>query len=490
VTDKEYEATKDIILDLLGWGVDPEYLVDFGLSREVIFYVFQELNLRLPSNLNVEGLAKFPPEEVLEAYDRATEPSTPAASHTPSPSVLSAPPSPSTNVLLPGPAVDLRDVSLPRPPRLTSISVSTKDKMPRVSLPSPTTVISPRTSMPHPSLPPKPPPLLSAEAPVFIPVAAASAIPGLPPQAEVIPAASQVGTPAVDLNDIQAQRRRELMARKAAMASLKAAKTPAVSAHVPVVAEAQPAAPSPAAPLVHIPQEAVDDFLSSLLMPAPAMTILSNVPTRMSPEDMDIDNGPPASIPTPALRSPVASFAKVHSILPMSRPASVARSHSISSTSGSGDTRRRTHSPPSTSSARKSTRRPTAADLIDPEPSLHLRDETDGPLKGFAAVGATMRRCVIEFSDDEEENESVPAPTPLWQQPSRSGTPATLAEKEREIELMRQMIAKREQQSRLKKMVSPGSEGPKTFRSWPIRPSDPAARTHLHPSWLTQSLQS
>lgn len=56
VTEEQYNAARDIILDLLGWGVPPEYLVNCGLSREIIFYIFVEYNLRLPSNLDVAGL--------------------------------------------------------------------------------------------------------------------------------------------------------------------------------------------------------------------------------------------------------------------------------------------------------------------------------------------------------------------------------------------------------------------------------------------------
>jgi hypothetical protein len=47
----EYDTAKDIVLDLLGWGVPPQYLVECGLSRELIYYVFTDLNLKLPPNL-------------------------------------------------------------------------------------------------------------------------------------------------------------------------------------------------------------------------------------------------------------------------------------------------------------------------------------------------------------------------------------------------------------------------------------------------------
>lgn len=53
----EYDAAKDIVLDLLGWGVPPQYLVSCGLSNELVFYVFTDLRLRLPPNLNIRDVS-------------------------------------------------------------------------------------------------------------------------------------------------------------------------------------------------------------------------------------------------------------------------------------------------------------------------------------------------------------------------------------------------------------------------------------------------
>src|ERR1700722_5899617 len=52
---------KDLVLDLLGWGGVPEYLVEGGLSREIVYFVFRELNLRLPANLDTNGLVPYGP---------------------------------------------------------------------------------------------------------------------------------------------------------------------------------------------------------------------------------------------------------------------------------------------------------------------------------------------------------------------------------------------------------------------------------------------
>ncbi|EPQ51151.1 hypothetical protein GLOTRDRAFT_141255 [Gloeophyllum trabeum ATCC 11539] len=53
VNAADLERAKTLVLDLLGWGVPPEYLVDAGVSGQVIYRVFTELNLRLPKNLAV-----------------------------------------------------------------------------------------------------------------------------------------------------------------------------------------------------------------------------------------------------------------------------------------------------------------------------------------------------------------------------------------------------------------------------------------------------
>lgn len=46
MTAHELTEAKEIILDLLGWNVPPEYLINCGLTKEAIYYVFTELNLR------------------------------------------------------------------------------------------------------------------------------------------------------------------------------------------------------------------------------------------------------------------------------------------------------------------------------------------------------------------------------------------------------------------------------------------------------------
>ncbi|KIM41318.1 hypothetical protein M413DRAFT_146385 [Hebeloma cylindrosporum] len=53
LSPEELDQAKILVLDLLGWGVDAEYLVTSGVSPAVIFRVFTDLNLQLPTNLEV-----------------------------------------------------------------------------------------------------------------------------------------------------------------------------------------------------------------------------------------------------------------------------------------------------------------------------------------------------------------------------------------------------------------------------------------------------
>ncbi|KAF8550225.1 hypothetical protein OG21DRAFT_1514285 [Imleria badia] len=51
MTTEDLDRAKSLVLDLLGWGVTPEYLVECGLSAGAIYKIFTDLQLRLPSNL-------------------------------------------------------------------------------------------------------------------------------------------------------------------------------------------------------------------------------------------------------------------------------------------------------------------------------------------------------------------------------------------------------------------------------------------------------
>ncbi|KAK7448137.1 hypothetical protein VKT23_013896 [Stygiomarasmius scandens] len=53
LTPEQLDHAKDIVLDLLGWGVEPEYLIQIGVSSHAIYRIFTDLNLRLPRNLSL-----------------------------------------------------------------------------------------------------------------------------------------------------------------------------------------------------------------------------------------------------------------------------------------------------------------------------------------------------------------------------------------------------------------------------------------------------
>jgi hypothetical protein len=55
VSEEELDLAKSIVLDLLGWGVEPEYLIECGVSSQAIYKIFTDLHLRLPNNLTYFG---------------------------------------------------------------------------------------------------------------------------------------------------------------------------------------------------------------------------------------------------------------------------------------------------------------------------------------------------------------------------------------------------------------------------------------------------
>ncbi|KAG6868968.1 hypothetical protein C0993_006490 [Termitomyces sp. T159_Od127] len=364
----QYDKAKDIVLDLLGWGVDPEYLVDCGVTREVVYYVFTELNLRLPQNLDTIGLVPFTPEDALELK---------------------------------------KSVMMPPPP------------LPVLEPPSvPTTVIV------HTPSPP-------------------------PPAARAIESPRPVSSS--DLHDMEQQRRQELMARKAAIASKKSKNVP----------------PS-TTPSADMNIDSVEDFLK---------TIESSHNTAT--DDMDIDEIPglsgassyKASSHISTLVSPTGSTCAPLS--PNEAPPSSAESGS-SLTETEGPT-----------VPRRVFKRPVASDFVDFDESRppsnnsrnghrHANGGQRRKATGFASV-ISQPRCIIDVSDSEGEGDgdvamrdmetawgggfASPVPTKAFTHvdtngwatppvstptPTGSMTPAVLLEKENEIQRMREIIAQKE----------------------------------------------
>ena len=463
----QYDTAKDVVLDLLGWGVPPEFFVDCGLTREIVYYVFSELNLRFPQNLDVTGLIPYTPDMAVLAERQ--------------PSILMPPPS--------------------------------------------TTTRSRRYSQGNQTLPSK----NNAH-----PIQKAMAAP--PTHTELKPIPAETSQVAINsLHDMEQQRRQELLARKAAIASRKS-KQFAISSDPSTSSLFSPADPSTdthnRGPEVTIPTETVEDFLKTIGPSAEEGTtsVDTDAQSRQrGTDDMDVDEIPglresPNQAPPP---TPVSAGSELHQshhdhdvVLDTPPNTSESRTHECPPSSTDSASTAFSHSSVDSASAatdrqslqRRGTKRPVAADFdLDLGPRLQYNGSgtySNGvtyssssakhkPI-GFASL-SVMRRCVIDLSDSEGEGDedgvmrdvpnpkarwgrrsgySSPAPvvnTPNgWMTPpvaaitpgmmaagitgSASMSPAALEEKETEIRKMREMIAQRER-DRQKKLAAVSRTG-------------------------------
>lgn len=505
VTQDQYNKAKDIVLDLLGWGVRPEYLLEYGLSRHAIFYVFSELNLRLPSNLDTSGLIPYPTPEML--------------------ALISVSPSLSTHTLHSSPS------TMP-PLSVIPARVSLAERMSMVR-------IDTRMSSPDPS------PCIKAE-------------PSSPSSADFANSHS--------LLVIEQQRRQELLARKAVIASRKARQSEPPGFATPLKDQDIDMNAAPA--------QSVDDFLKTI-EPAPPPNVGDNDNhNRGSSVDAYLFSSlEHADDLIPGLIG-ASSNACTFSTGPSSQPksSSVMALHTephpvtspIGSVDGSGVTSNGTDRGSTVSvdmvgsgsltpnlqgnssyasldsdgsyPQRRGVKRPVAADFVDFDGGLgssrgHGGSSSNGYSNGgpyssslsrrkvgsFAGISG-MRRCVIELSDSEDDGDNqmmgdqvgdgdareysqvvttarIPVLPPTV--PSSSGSsgiangntgqppPAAsatnaLAEKEEEIKRMRQLIAEREE-LRLKKLavVSPPKSSSKRYLVCARRCPESRHRYHL-----------
>lgn len=446
VAQTQYDQAKDIILDLLGWGVPPEYLVRCGLSREMVYYAFLDFNLRLPDNFDITGL--------------------------PTPQDLAA----------------IATTVANRRNRLVSQSPSHRHPLPQVS-PIATSVpplaedITPSTA------------ILSAVAPPFVPADATTEA-------------------SLSLQDMEQDRRRMLLARKAVQASRKRKPsaepdhTDALYAQSPVLGPVK--AVERAASVV--PAIAVDDFLNSIGPAKEPSREGHNVPIAPADgvDDMDVD-GPPGLSGYPIYVQRVESAVQSHSSHTASTSGNVSTSSSVPSTtihrspsplrrtdtekvvpsdpasgtnssvgsgsgSGSGLSTPVVNLTRAAAPVRRVTKRPVAADFVDMEPgpsrangnnhmvapvaAHHVHHHSRRKIASFAVVSSKHRRMVIDITDSEDEGsedeesstrqraDSIPsrttaAPPTIAQ--------AELADREREIHRLRAQIAKKELEARLKR---------------------------------------
>ncbi|OJA12098.1 hypothetical protein AZE42_03444 [Rhizopogon vesiculosus] len=480
MSQDQYNTAKDMVLDLLGWAVPPEYLVDCGLSRQVVFYVFTELNLRMPTNLDTTDLIPYPTPEMMSPV----------------------PASPSHSIR----------------------SVSTSSAMPPpITIPSHKDFSSPIATSGHAS--DRTGSKLAARLGLRIPSAPE------PTDVKMEPTSpSAADSPSSQfLHMIEQQKRRELLARKVVSDSRKAKQSDS------------PGGPSSTrdrdVEQTHVAAtEIVEDFLKSIPAVDNDVTdspIALRAARYASPETMEVDEAftalvapQSASSEDPSGRtlftstdsrpSETRSTISPTTDAPPSSGYSMALSSdtysgtSLSATSAPGDYMAASSSAApnfaSTSPAydtnglqRRGTKRPVAADFVDFDhgPGTSRAPSGNGyssngyiqpvPLLrrkagSFAGVSG-VRRCVIELSDSEDDGDGeytggpalydglssyspvVSARLPRFggngtsnsfaNGEARSTTPngnaplgmspAALAEKEEEIKKMRQMIAQREE---------------------------------------------
>ncbi|KAI0081661.1 hypothetical protein K474DRAFT_1260203 [Panus rudis PR-1116 ss-1] len=468
MTQAEYDTAKDHILDLLGWGVPPEYLVNCGLSREMVFYVFVEMNLRLPANLDISDLLEQMPSSAPHDHP-AGEPST------------------------------FSPTSMGPPP------------------------LSARSTAGHPSLPQKPSdpqgttqsPRLSATAAPFVP--------------ETPTATSGPNLHDIEQQRRQELLARKAAATSR-LKSKSVSLIQAPTAVDPAVVKAIPGLLEKAASTGSVANDTVDDFLKSISPVSKESSLDDKSAEPVANSDaMDVDEAIPGlSIPQQAVvqETVTRTITTTTTVSPVSTSFSNASSSSIASTTqsfrgtstevtrkeddnrmdvdGSGSSTptngsNNSNNGVTTSTARRAGRRPVAADFVDMDspaaPSSRSNGWGSGPYyrdgaprrrngaasnygTSFAGVSGT-RRMVIELSDDEGEGEdggnrhhhqqSSSATNSRYRPyPSRGGqassstvvsssrpiTPSILQEKETEIRRMRELIAKAEEERLKKKCYS------------------------------------
>lgn len=465
VNMEQFNLVKELILDLLGWGVSPEYLVDCGLTREAVFYAFSELNLRLPSNLDVSGLCPFP--SFPSAQSRGI------SSHS-----------------------------------QNWTSSDTPPLVPKLDRPAAPAEVARRPSVSH-TLPPKP---------IAAPVS---------PTSSTFPS-SNGATSGPNLSDMEAQRRQELLARKAVLASRR--KKPVSSTAIsksfdPSAMNDQPDAPNEE-PMRLVSSDTVDSFLNSMLgsastLPAASATHSPEIPAvahraadlTRSPSTslIDFDQVDPSSSMTHAYGVPesgmelpgvpnervVVDFSSQRPVIDRRGSGSSGNTPLQSSFSTTPASSRRSTTPNTTASyitanAKRGTKRPVAMDFVDEGPMssgpVALHHSRRKPTS-FAGLSQNIaRKCVIEFSDSEDDgdegtsfkfqdaNPSITVREPIANRsetptirppsariPNSATTPAaspktpeiapsSLLEKEEQIKRMREMIQNRERE-RLRRLA-------------------------------------
>ncbi|KAF9524288.1 hypothetical protein CPB83DRAFT_618976 [Crepidotus variabilis] len=413
LTQNEYDAVKDVVLDLLGWGVPPIHFVECGVSREALFYVFSELNLALPDGFDSSGLVPFTPEDYTKSKSQ-------------------------------------QPIIMPPPP------IPEKEKRPILE------ILTPNSTSPLET-----------------------------PNTDI--SMTLVESPLTSLNDIERQRRLELRARKAAQATRKLQYSTSTESGSGASSDSQ------APPLIVSPD--VDDFLSSL---GPQLVMAPSSIEHFSTEAKecktnDEPNSPQSNLPDYSPSSQEASLS-VQEPPPASADSVVtfeSTSMSVTSDSAILPESPAEFEPPlphpvsapipsiNYPTTRRGVKRAVATDFDFDQPAPRRNGSTPQPAKqaktAFVSIGS--RRCVIDLSDSEDDDESPPRYQPLpvvldqqpWHKRDRrtkastypspvsskpmtpvggAVSPSVLLQKELEIRRMRELIAQREEETRLKKLAA------------------------------------
>jgi hypothetical protein len=495
LTQRQYDTAKEVILDILGYGVPPEYLIDCGLSREIIYYVFTELNLRLPNNLDIAGIPPYPPPPDVMA------------------SILLS----QSSYSLPSAHLDNSNVADDAGVRRSSEHLA----------------FSSRTTAPHD-------PGRSSQAQA-------------PASQEGSTSASLLALSESTLAAMERQRKQELLARKAVQASRKRKEpTPLDAAEPSTWPTTATSAGTELSARTSATAVSVEDFLNSIGPPVydgadPKQDLIA----EDEPIDMDIYSPEPAgvieriSIPDDDWSRQLVDRTSVppsleDASLPASASASEAnfsfereqrkwanksprilenpparsRSDGTLAPPSKGDdgydSRRSSSTPqPNAPTSRRGTKRPVAADFdTDPVPKAytppvsrtgsgaglnfgggyypnpHARHKTNGVTAGgFASLNST-RRCVIDVSDSEDEASEEELSPATGTQPTPRDSALAL---EQEIERMRKMIREREELKLRKQVMASNRSTPVFSEQQPGETRTPEETSETSPSASTSA---
>ena len=362
MTMDEYDTAKDIILDLLGWGVPPDFLVDCGLTKELVFYVFNELNLRLPDNFDSSGIIPYTPESLAQAQQS--------------------------------------------PPEDNPTIVDT------------TAQITPTVTTP----PLRPPSISSWDSPSN-----------------------------TDLHDIERQRRQELLARKAVQASRKLKQSASIEVP-PSISQSDSSSSDKQDVRVAgaISTEIIEDFLNSTISPLSraqshgSVASATSIVSQLSEANLAIDPrsqpSPPRELSRRGVRPVASDFVDFDSV----PRGTESKSHLESPALSSGIIRRLNL----TANFRDIGSRRCVIDLSDSE------DDDEQEIKDQLQQSQSVVEDQLWVKRDRRSKASNYHP-PAFIKSSLSGnqSPAALMMKELEIRRMRELIAKREEETRLKKLA-------------------------------------